>query len=98
MNAYPELNNQVCCYFESDWIEGDKKETDLKYCLDITAADVETEEKKKVTIEKLIKSTYWEEDYGHPSKIDKLVCKKASSSSSTLTTNLLVLALVLFLF
>ena len=80
LNAHPELNNQVCCYFESDWIEGTKRETDLKYCLDITAADVETEEKKKETMERLINSTYWDGDYGHPSKIDKLVCKKATSS------------------
>ena len=49
-------------------------------------------------MEKLINNTYWDGDYGHPSKIDKLVCKKATSSSSTLMTNLLVLALVLFLF
>ena len=98
-SAYPELNNQVCCYLESDWTQYGRTETDLKYCLDIDAVDVETEEKKEITKQKIINSTYWDGDYGHPNKIDKLVCKNpSSSSSSSLMINLLVVALILLLF
>ena len=94
---HPQLNKQKCCYVESDWVLGDANETNYKYCLDIVAADVETEEKKQATIEKIIKGEYWDPKYGHPTKINKLECGTTSSSTS-LMANLFALALILFVF
>ena len=100
IGAHAELNNEICCYIESDWTEPDgTHENNLKYCVDIVAADVETEEKKQATIEKIKAGTYWDPDtVGKASTVAKLVCKKAkSSSSSFLFINLLTIALGLLI-
>ena len=76
---------------------GDANETNYKYCHGVVAADVETEEKKKATIEKIIKGEYCDPKYGHPTKINKLECGSTSSSTS-LMANLFALALILFVF
>ena len=93
----PELNKEVCCYLESDWKEGDQYEDNLKSCVDIVAADVETEEGIQQTIEKIKQGTYWDGDYGYPTKVGKLVCKKASNSSTNLMINLFTLALIMLI-
>jgi hypothetical protein len=100
VGAQPELNNEICCYLESDWYDPDgRNETNLKSCVDVIAADVENEQKKQETIEKIKNGTYWP-GYGYAKNVNKLVCKKAvtPSSSTSLMTNLLSLALVLFMF
>ena len=103
VGAQPELNNQICCYLESDWEDEDgaRKETHLKSCVDIFAEDVATEEKKKETIEKIKDGSYWGLEYGKAGQVYKLVCKKAvtpTTSSTSLMINLLSFALVLLMF
>ena len=94
---HPQLNSEKCCYVESDWVLDGKTETNYKYCLDVKAADVETEEKKQATIKMIESGLYWDSSYGHPTKVDKLICGSTSSSTS-LMINLFVLALILFVF
>ena len=96
--SHPELTNEVCCYLESNWVEDGKTETNLKSCVDILAKDVETEEGIQKTIERIKNNSYWDGDYGYATVIDKLVCKKGTSSSSKLITNLFALALALLVF
>ena len=103
VGAQPELNNQICCYLESDWEDesGTRKEKKLKSCVDIFAEDVATEEKKQETIEKIKDGSYWGLEYGKAGEVYKLVCKKAvtpTTSSTSLMINLLSFALVLLMF
>ena len=99
VGLHPQLNKEKCCFVESDWVLDGKTETNYKYCLDVVAADVETEDKKKATIEKIIKGEYLDAKYGHPTKIDKFVGGTGSTSSSaSLMVNLFVLAFILFMF
>lgn len=95
-NSYPELTSEGCCYLESDWKEGDKYEKMQKNCVDILLKDSKTKKDIEKTKARILNGTYWDGDFGEPKEIKTLKCKNTNSSS--LKTNLLALALILFLF
>ena len=84
-SAQPELNSDKCCYVESDWVEGDKYEKNLKYCADIRIDDSKTRN--------LLEETVITRKKGYATNIKKIKC-----FSTSLKINLLALALVLFIF
>ena len=84
-SAQPELTSDKCCYVESDWVEGDKYEKNLKYCADIRIDDSKTRN--------LLEETVITRKKGYATNIKKIKC-----FSTSLKINLLALALVLFIF
>ena len=100
--AKPELLNEGCCYIESDWVKGDKHEKDvIGACVDVGLEDSLTEQKIEETKKKIIDGTYWGEEYGHATKINKLVCantQKSAGHSNFVSLDLLALFLVFSLF
>ncbi len=98
-NAKAELTNEGCCYLESDWEEGERKQEEIMgYCIDIKLADSETQKKIEDTKAKILNGTYWDGDYGKPTKIKKLVCANTKSSAYLMKVNSILFGLLLILF
>ena len=100
-NAKAELPTEGCCYLESDWKEGDREEKDIiGSCIDIKLVDSETKQKMEETKKKILDGTYWDGDYGVPTKINKFVCAntKSTESSTIMKVNFILLCLSLILF
>ena len=87
-NAHPELTSEKCCYVESDWVEGDKIETNLKYC-----ADIRIDSYNRYNLEEYNNNVLRKSVKGRATNIKKIKC-----FSTSLKINLLALALVLFIF
>lgn len=78
-SSKPELTTQSCCYLESDWKTADKHEAEVVgSCVDIYLTDSATEEKIEETKKKIMSGTYWKNNAGYATKINKLVCESTN--------------------
>ena len=100
-NAKAELTSEGCCYLKSDWKEGNRHEKEvIGACVDIKLVDSATAEKMEETKKRILNGSYWDGDFGEPTKIEKFVCAntKSTNSSVFMKLNFLILSLLFFMF
>lgn len=99
-NAKAELTSEGCCYLKSDWKEGNKHEKEvIGACVDIKLVDSANAAKMEETKKRILNGSYWDGDFGEPTKIEKFVCANTNADSFVLIKlSFLIISLLLAIF